>query len=315
MKFLKQIFWIAYISLFVNYQKKRIQKIGKTFFYLIGSFWTFIEITSYFLDYFKNKDGTNVYELTFRGYIWNNLLFEFGIFIFLSIYLNRIKQKTIISLNGSDLEIELKYCDIFSQDGAKIIPVVDTFDTDFNNNLVDQNTLHGMVISKFYSNKILILDNEIASSLSNTKSKPLLTNNNLKGKKQKYKIGTTVILEPHQEYFYLTALTSMTETGNVKIQSSYLYDFLTNIWQFIPDHGKNFNTINIPIIGKGINRLPPEFTHDRILLEIVNSYMTAVREKAFCKKLRICIFYKESSYIDLEKIVSYIEHQKVYNFI
>jgi hypothetical protein len=315
MKLIKQILWVAYISLFVNYQKKRFVEIGKTFSSLIGTFWTLIEITSYLLDSFQRKEGSNIYELSLRAFIWNNLFLEFLFFLILSIYLNRIKQKTIVSLNGSDLEIELKYCDIFLQNGAKIIPVVDTIDTDFKNNLVDPKTLHGIVISKFYSNKISILDNEISSSLLNTKSNPILNNDNLKGKKSKYEIGTTVILEPHQDYYYLTALTSMSETGNVQIQPSYLYEFLTNIWQFIPKHGKNFATINIPIIGKGINRLPPEYTHERILIEIVNSYMTSIRENAFCKKLRICIYYKESSYIDLEKITSYIEHQKKYNFI
>ena len=114
MKLIKQIFWVAYISLFVNYQKKRLVKIGKTFFSLIGSFWTFIEITSYLLDSFKKNGGLNNYELAFRGFIWNNLFLEFLFFLILSFYINRIKQKTIVSLNGSDLEIEFKYCDIFT---------------------------------------------------------------------------------------------------------------------------------------------------------------------------------------------------------
>ena len=73
-----------------------------------------------------------------------------------SVY-HRQKLSHEIKINNSDLKIEFKFCDIFSQDGAKVIAVMDTFETEFRANLVDRNTLHGKVISKFYIGRETLL--------------------------------------------------------------------------------------------------------------------------------------------------------------
>ena len=233
----------------------------------------------------------------------------------IAIIYNRQKLSESIKINNSDLVVEFKFCDIFTQDGAKVIAVMDTFDTDFKHNLVERNTLHGLLITKYYSGKELLLDTEIANSLTRTNSLPFEVNQNLLGKKGKYAIGTTVVVQPNNEYFYLTALTGMTETGNVIIQPEYLIDALANLWQFVPAYGKPLDTINIPIIGKGLNRLPPEYTHQRIAREIANSFITSSKQKTFCKKLRICIYPKDSVYINMNKLIEYVNHQKEYNFL
>lgn len=296
----------------VNYTIPKIWEIIKTLLFLLGASWTLIELTSWILEAFptNNPDVPNeTYADVFRLWIISIRYYAITTLVLAAILRNRKKMLTTISVNGSDLKIEFKFCDIFDQDGSTVIPLMDTFDTSFDKNLVDSNTLHGKLITKYYSNKVITLDNEITQSLTSSGFSPVSTSQTLKGKKDKYDIGTTAIVQPEKKYFYLTVLTKMTDSGNVTIQPEHIIDFLANLWQFIPAHGRTtLKTINIPVIGKGINRLPAEYTHQRIIREIANSFITTSSQGTFCQKLRICIYPFDANYINLDKLKSYTEH-------
>ncbi|RYY44915.1 MAG: hypothetical protein EOO06_17385 [Chitinophagaceae bacterium] len=305
--------WIYYAVL-INYTRKRVWEIFQTFFLLLGAYWTLIEFSSFLLEKFQSPEGHTPYKDALRNFVWNHLLVEFLLILLISVFYNRRRLSHCIKLNDSDLAIEFRFCDLFKQKGAKVIAVMDTFDTSFSQNLVNRNTLHGKVISKYYSGKEHILDREIIDSLARTGATPTESNPNLKGKKDKFPIGTTVVVEPNSEYFYLLALTEMTPTGNVIVKPEYLVDALSNLWQYIPTHGRSIDTINIPLIGKGLHRLPPEYTHQRIAREIANSFVTSSKQQAFCKRLVVCIHPSDGEYVDLEKLAGYVGHLKEYEF-
>lgn len=307
--------WVNH-SFFINYNRERLWNILMTAFLILGAYWTIIEFFSFLLENIPTSKEGETYKDILRAFVWGYLKYEFLIILTISSVYHRQKLSHEIKINNSDLKIEFKFCDIFSQDGAKVIAVMDTFETEFRANLVDRNTLHGKVISKFYIGRETLLDNEISQSLQRTNASLLETNNTFIGKQNRYAIGTTVILKPNDdEYFYWTAAAAQTATGNVNIRPEYLIDALANLWQFVPQYGQPFETINIPIIGKGVDRLPPEYTHQRIAREIANSFITSSKQQKFCKKLRICIYPKDSQYIDIPKLLDYVNHLKEYNFI
>lgn len=302
-------------SLFVNYSKRRVWNIVKTFFLIIGAYWTLIEFSSFLLEGVTiNKNG-ETYKDVLRALVWEYLRYEFIAIAIVSFIYNKQRISHILRINNSDLIVEFKFCDMLRQDGAKVIAVMDTFETEFRENLVDRNTLQGKIITKYYTGKESNLDTEIIQSLQRTNTNPINSNQNFKGKKDRYPIGSTVIIKPENEYFYWTAAAAQTETGNVIVKPEYLIDALANLWQFIPKYGKPFDTINIPIIGKGLDRLPPEFTHQRVAREIANSFITSSKQQKFCKTLRICIYPKDSQYIEINKLIDYVNHLKAYNFI
>jgi hypothetical protein len=298
----------------VNYTIPRIWSFLKTFLFLLGASWTLIELTSWILDAFPTEDTNKTYSDLFRNWLISEKYYALTLLTLASFYRNRKKISTVISVNGSDLEIEFKFCDIYKQKGATVLPLMDTFDTSLDNNLVDSNSLHGQLITKYYSGKVTNLDTEITTSLQRVGYTPTSTSQSLPGKKDKYDIGTTAIAQPNSKYFYLTVLTTMTDSGNVTIQPEYIVDFLANLWQFIPQHGRTHKIVNIPIIGKGINRLPAEYTHQRIAQEIANSFITTSGQGTFCQKLRICIYPYDAKYIDTKKLTEYIKHLIEYNF-
>jgi hypothetical protein len=115
---------------------------------------------------------------------------------------------------------------------------MDTFDNDTANGLVNPRTVHGQFIKKYFENNVQSLNDSILLALNGLGKVPIETNPNLKGKKDRYEIGTSCSINTHSKYFYMSALTHMQESGNVDMQPQYIYDFLSCLWGFIPNHGE-----------------------------------------------------------------------------
>ena len=282
-------------SFFHRYEKERFLKILFTIFGIVGLCWTLVECFSWIFE-------STEYPTKLRFFIKENLVLGVFIIFLTSIIYHRRKIKIQRTFAGTDLTVVIEFCDIFKQSGATVINVMDTFDTTTANNLVDPKTIQGQFISRYYPINIQSLDHEISRCLSNMGVAPIQNEPNLIGKKDRFPIGTTCPITTHNKYFYLTALTFMTETGNVSIQPEYIYDFLSKLWSFIPAHGVHHETVNIPVIGTGLSRLPASYTRQFILKEIVNSFWVSSKQGSFCKTLKICLHIKDYKYYDFEDI-------------
>ena len=264
-----------------------------TFFAIIGFLWGIVECFSWIFDKMSYPD-------TLRIYIKEHLKSGLIIILLLSIYHHRRKRKIQKTFSNTDLTVIVEFCDIFEQEGAIIIPVSDTFDNDINNGLVNQRTLHGQFIEKYYSGNVPSLNSEIQRTLTGIGTNHLPTEPNLKGNTNRYEIGTACPIKTHDKYFYLAALTYMKDTGNVEMRPEYIYDFLSSVWNFIPNHGEYHDVVNIPVIGTGLNRLPANYTNQFIVQEIVNSFFATSKVQTFCKTLRICLHQKNYKFYNFD---------------
>jgi len=284
-----------------KYDKERIVKILLSFFAILGFTSTLVEFLSWIFD-------GEQFVIDLRTFIRNYLIMGLVITTLISLYIHRRKIRIQKTFTNTDISIVVEFCDLFEQKGATVINVMDTFDTDITNNLVNANTIHGQFISKYFSTNVNSLNNEIGTDLVALGLTPEETNQSLKGKKDRYKIGTVCRITTHDKYFYLAALTFMQETGNIDIQPQYIYDFLSALWDFIPNHGVHHETINIPLIATGINRLPASYAHQFILREIANSFFLASKQSSFCKTLKICLNIKDYKYYDFEEVSLIFTH-------
>ncbi len=78
-------------------------------------------------------------------------------YIVIWIYSNK---KTTAKLKIQDNNVIVKIGDIFSQDGLKVIPCNEYFDTEIGDRLISPNTLNGMYITKCVKN-VKELDSKI----------------------------------------------------------------------------------------------------------------------------------------------------------
>ncbi|MDY0990468.1 DUF6430 domain-containing protein [Flavobacterium sp. CFBP9031] len=283
-------------SFLFDYNKERVTNILITFFGIIGFIWTIIECSTWIFSESK-------YPQDLKDFIRENINISLILIFLLSVIRHRRKLKIEKKFSNTDLKVIVEFCDIFKQKGAIIIPVSDTFDNDIPNGLVNKKTVHGQFIEKFYSSNIGTLNSEITRNLQLVGAIPIETNNNLKGNKVRYDIGTACSIKPsNDKYFYLSALSFMKETGNVEMRPEYLYDFLSKTWDFIPNHGEYHDTVNIPVIGTGLHRLPANHTNQFIVNEIVNSFFVTSKVQTFCKTLRICLYHKNYKLYNFENL-------------
>lgn len=292
-------------SLFHGYNKVRIWRIGATFFGIIGILWTLVECFTWIFD-----NSTPSLPDALREFIRGHLRAIGVIILLISCYLNRLKIKISQTFTNTDLTLIVEYCDLLDQEGAVVVPISDTFDSNTSNGLVNPKTIHGQFIGKYYPNNIQSLDNEISRVLQSNGVNPIANEPNLIGKKDRYEIGTTCLITTNNKHFYLTALTYMRETGNVDIQPQYISQFLMALYDYIPRFGIACDEVNIPVIGTGLHRLPASYTKEYIVREIANSFFLISKQQSFCKTLRICLNiydYKHYDFDDLKMVFTHID--------
>ena len=116
------------------------------------------------------------------------------------------------------------------------------------------------------------------------------------GKKKKYKIGTTLIVDN----YILTALTKFNEKNEAYLSMNEYLSFLNIFWNEI-NHIHNGRVINVPVLGTGISRINPALSEQEFLEQIVLSLKTSelITSKS---KINIIIYRGNKEKISLVKI-------------
>lgn len=287
------------------YTKERIFYIAQTVLAFIGIIWGLLEASSFIFK--ETSGGENKYIELIRQFCSQHIVAILLIFIIISIFLHRREKRIQHTFRNTDIELTVEFCnDIFEENGALIIAAIDTFDTSISNELVNPNTLHGQMIEKYYSGQLNLLDNEIKQCLLLNGNIPYETDKNLKGKKERYQIGTTVMLRPMDKLIYHTVLTKMTSTKSAELKEEFVDTFLINIWDFIQKHGIYNDELVIPVIGTGKKKLPGSYTNQFVVYRIIESFAHKIKSITFCRKLKICLRDLDYEKYDLEKIEDFL---------
>lgn len=284
------------------WQCLKIQSSGKYLVETITNIFAFIGVLMSILQgidfFFPDVEfATNIILLS-----KNNILFIFlGTTIFVVAYRCRnlgIKWKC----KGLDLEIEIRCCDIFSQEGAKVVQFSNTFETDITEGrLVKAGSVNAQFIEKHYKGNRHDLDCAITSKLKELNIRPKFEDSQLYGKKTTYNIGTVCPLKIANDTYFLTAFGKMRHKGNVTIRTYEYSNFLAYLWTNISRVASNDETINVTVFGEShTTGLPAEFNMQDKIHEIIRSFILSSREKRFCRKLRICLLPKDIKKFDYE---------------
>lgn len=179
------------------------------------------------------------------------------------------RTKTTIKIYNSQLEI--KYGDLFSTSGLKVIPFNEYFDTIVDDDVIASSSLNGVLINKFYKNDTKALDGMIASELSRRNVNPeKIYSTRTKGKQSAYKLGTCVTLDSN---YIVTALTHFDENNRAFLYKNDYLTFWITFWDEI-DKIYNSNNIVIPLMGSGITRFKDghELSAQDLLEQIISSF-------------------------------------------
>lgn len=213
-----------------------------------NKFWVYFSVVSGILSFILlfNIIPTD-YSEYLKCFGYSIFIFLILIYIFLWLranYLTNVK----IDIDGSTVNI--KSGDLFLEEGFKVIPFNEYFDTKVNEEIIASSSLNGIFLKNYLPNNILELDNFI---IDKTDSEDVLSDNNSRksgGKLVKFKLSTIFV---YNDYL-LTAFARFDEHNKAVLTMPEYIEFLINFWDRV-NRVYAQKSVSVPIFGSGITRI------------------------------------------------------------
>ncbi len=217
---------------------------------------------------------------------------------YLYIWYNANNLKQII-LNINETKIIIEEGDIFKCQGFKVISFNEFFDTQVDNKIISDTSLHGMYINNKYKDvkeldSKIINDSHLSNCMISGKELP-----RKEGKKIRYRLGSICV----DTDFFLVAFSRFDKNNKAFLEMNDYFNCLLNFWKEC-DIFYSGKDINLPLLGSGITRFPNnnELTNQELLeLLILTFRLSKIRFKNN-SKIKIILTEKVIKEINLHKI-------------
>lgn len=177
---------------------------------------------------------------------WEKLIWIAILFAILTIIAFVIKHWIAlkgIKISIGDNEVRIKQADLFAQNGLRLIPFNEYFDTQVDDVVIAHNTLNGIFIDKYVDNPER-LQNIINGAPDVKGASPRLANG-----RNKYPLGRIIKFDD----YLLLAFTHFDDNNSAYLSHTDFEKCLIKMWQEINRIYAN-KPIFIPLLGSGITR-------------------------------------------------------------
>ena len=272
------------------------KRIRAKFLKILGAISTFISLLLIFVDIPEN--------LSIKARIVLVVIL-LVIYIVLYVYANKLSEATI-DIGGTSVLV--KKGDIFKEDGLKVIPFNEYFDTIVDNQVITELSLNGKYIKKFgdvHKLDELIYSNTFLNSSENILEEDVSRNGNI-GKKVRYKLGSSIVVDD----YVLTAFSKFNQKNEAQLTMTEYINFLLNFWNEI-NRVYAQKSVTVPIFGSGITRFKGGF-NDIEINELLNIMLWTFRISGtrfkYPAKLTIIVYgdlFKKINLFGLQEDVNY----------
>ena len=211
---------------------------------------------------------------------------------------NKIEYK----IPNTHSKVVLEVCNLFEQEGLRVVHCHNTFDTD--DEVMLGTSVMGQFI-KYCKDKGFALDDKITEWIEKNKKKAA-TDDSLPCRKEFFNIGVLCPLNVDGENFVLAAfddLRQFLDTGAMDMDSYVC--FLDHLWESLGRLSAEKSVVNIPAFGnKIVNVATNGFTIGQKVGLIIHSYFKALKKKRLFETLHICIHETDAENLDLDKWLS-----------
>lgn len=147
---------------------------------------------------------------------------------------------------------EIKLGDIFKEDGLKVIPFNEHFDTLVDEKIVSSKTLHGMFLNRYLYNEERSEEDrrECSDRILDAKFNRDNVENMNDGRKISYKLGTIA----NYKDFLLVAFSKFDENEKAYLSSEDYDKCMMTMWENILKYYPG-RKIVLPVMGSGITKL------------------------------------------------------------
>ncbi|MFH9984638.1 macro domain-containing protein [Streptomyces luteogriseus] len=205
-----------------------------------------------------------------------------------------------------DFVIQVKCGDVLDEPENVIIGFTDTFDTDLEGGIViSPRSVQGQFQERYYIGSTGDLDSDLSRRLSGVRlSVSEDVENKRRGKRDRYPIGTTVMLERSGKRFYAVAYGYMRNDLRVSCSMDALWASLTAAWNSVRIHG-GLDPIAIPVIGSELARVG-SLDRTSLIKMIALSFVASSREEIVSRKLTIVVHPKDRHAVNLVDVERFL---------
>lgn len=165
-------------------------------------------------------------------------------------FLFKTKQKVTLKINNRT-KLSIFYGDLFHEQGIRVIPVNEYFDTHLGDGIIAPNTVHGKFL-KSYLARIPDLRRKIDAQLQHISSLPTTRQRDMvDGLPQNpYPLGTTIRIEMDRQYYLLVAVTRFNQDEHVDVADSEYMGIMQRLFYYI-EQLNDGKSVSLPLIGSG----------------------------------------------------------------
>lgn len=255
-----------------------------------------------FLEAYNGLGVTGIPTVGFGEYIVAGLTVGFLWYIVDGYCISGILCRKIqIKSNAIDTPITIMFGDIFKQKGCKAIPVNNFFDSIVDDRYIAKESLHGIMLMKYWGGNTEDWDKQVEKELSHILSDEIRGDRN-PAKRRCFPIGSTALARSGEQDFLCVALTNTdSQTNEVHATSKDLYAAILGLLNKSRAVCSG-RTLNIPLLGSGLARtgIKPNIIVDLILLAIFEES----KKRKITGHIRIVLPKRLSSDINLSSIYS-----------
>ncbi|MCK4793728.1 MAG: hypothetical protein KAV87_58915 [Desulfobacteraceae bacterium] len=257
-----------------------------TLAYLFASFsvlWTLVEGFTYFIPLLDLRGTASLITVAVIGIIY-------------AVAVIRQPSKIEIPILHTNTRIEIKFGDLFEEDGFRVIPVNEFFDSEIGPP-ISAKSLHGIFLSKCFGGHSQAFDQIIKGEL---KDSPGENVTRPQGKTRKYPIGTTATIPVNNDHYLCFAVTK-TEIDTCKANADVptLWHALSGLWEKARI-SLGGSALVLPLVGSGLSGidLPTRQLLDLIILSVI----TESKRRQITARVRIILTPNRYNEVDLREL-------------
>jgi len=205
----------------------------------------------------------------------------------------------------SDVSIVVKMGDLFKEDENMVIGVSDCFDTEVGD-VISQRSIQGQFTAKYYSGDSSKLDKDLVKGLRKMKVVGEVDEKKKRGKKTRYPIGTTVVLDCGEKKVFACAYAKMKPNLMAETSMGDLWRSLNSLWEKIREKGE-MKEVAMPVVGARFARIKGGVTYKSLVRLLLMSYITFARTQNVSKRLTLVIHKSREKDLSLYRLRSFLQ--------
>lgn len=217
----------------------------------------------------------------------------------------KLRNSFIIKFTSLDLEIEIKYGDLFKEKSNIVIGFSNYFDTQIPE-VIAPNSIQGQFEQLYYKDNLEKLNTDIFNALKRKKCQGIRNNTEkINGKKLELPIGTSISVSKNDCKFFLTAYSKMNDRCMAESSIEFLTKALSELWNEVRVSGQ-CNPIAMPVLGSGLARILA--SKKDLLYLILLSFITNSKEQIITKKLTIVLNRNDKDKLKLNEVEMFLKN-------